>query len=172
MEVTPLRVKITTNAKGENSFPDFNQMQVVKDSPVTKWTTYIDRWGHGWVYDLVTGIKDDNGGDSPVGTMWGVILSTKAFAEQAVALDPEVCSIITEAELDTFFQDRIAPKQMDEVIKTEVLLGIQAKLALGKTLTPDQEDALDPNNERPGIVTNPWKSLANLKINKGMTVAK
>jgi len=169
-ELVPLKVKIGIKENGQAKYPDFNQLQVVKDSGMD-WSKYVDIQGLGWHYDKTSGHKEETV-DSPFGQQWGVLIVPKVFVTEATTTFPDDCTKLTESELEDFYNNKAHAHEPDEKINEKVLQGIQMKQSLGLSLTEQQIKALDPNDNTPGITKNKrktwadFKSLVNVKIVK------
>lgn len=169
-----LRVEIGLKPNGEADYPAFNTLASVQASG-KDWAKYVDTDGDGWLYDAVGHREEDagNGADlpaSPFGMQWGVLLVPLAFANEAVAAFPTKCTKLTEAELETFFDQRIARDEPDEEIDEEVLHKIKAKDDLGIPRTREDEEALHRTHPRRGVTENHRKTLARFKAKKGITI--
>ncbi len=168
MNLAALKVKIGMKTNGNALYPDFNALPSVEGD----WSIWIDMNGPGWLYDKLTGHKDDTIA-SPFGQQWGVILAPEAFVDEAVAAFPAACSRVTEAELDTFYTEQIAPMEDDDRRDEGVLSGFAAL----KQLSPNDAGldariakALDPDDPTPGIRGNPRKDWATFKAAQNITV--
>lgn len=160
-ELTPLKVLIGMDeSTGHHAYPAFDSLPVVQASNLT-WTKWVDVHGDGWHYDKKAGHKEVLP-DSPQGTWIGVLLVPDVFAQQAVSMFPAKCSIMGEVAWEDFYDNRAHLKEPEERFDQGVLDGLVAKKALGLTLTPQQQDALDPKkHDVPGIIENKrrkWKS--------------
>ena len=170
MNLKALKIKIGIKNDGAAKYPDFNQLQTVKDSGMD-WSRYVDVQGDGWHYDKKYSHKDV-GPDSPRGEQWGVLLVPSTFVTEAVAMYPDECAAITETAFKTFYDDRVAHTQPAEKVNTVVIGAITAKQNAGITLSPNDLKALDLNDETPGITKNPRKTYDDYKAKKGFTIAK
>jgi len=166
--LVPVKVKIGLKPNGHALYPNFNQLNEVMEKGMD-WANYIDTLGEGWMYDKSSGHRDDTP-DSPFGQQWGVLLVPKAFAEQAVVAFPEDCQELTEAETADFYDNKVAVDEPEEIIDTEVLTAIKVKQDLGLSLTPDQQDALDPKKPARGIRENPRKKWATHKASRKIEI--
>jgi len=167
-DLVPLRVKIGLRADGSADYPDFSQLPSVQASGMD-WSRYIDRFGPGWIYDRVSGHKDDDP-ESPLGNQLGLLLVPKAFADEASATFPATCQKMSEAQCQAFYEQRYAVRLTDEVIDQDVLDVIREKKALSLPLTAEQQLALDPTSDVRGIRQNKMKKWQSFKATKKITV--
>ena len=172
-----LKVKIGLKANGSAEYPDFNLLQSVKTSGMD-WAHYIDHptYGLSWCYDKKYGHRNV-GPDSPEGMQWGVILVNDTFATEAVAAFPTVCSKITDADMDTFYNERVTVFQDVEIRDNAVIDGLQKELQLKEAIQQDTTalkariaKALDPNDETPGVVVNPVKTWTEKKVKDNIAI--
>lgn len=169
MELVAIQVKLGKHPnKGEILYPDFNQLQVVKDSGVD-WMVYVDLYGSGWLYDKKYG-HAELGPDSPVGTWLGCLLVPKIFADEAIAMYPALVTKLIETEFEIFYDERNQAKTPDEIINKEILEGIKTKQDLELVLTTNQNKALDPEDDTPGIVKNKRKMWVDYKQLMDITI--
>ncbi len=129
------------------------------------WSKYIDTFGEGWMYDRKSGHQDDDS-DSPKGTQYGVMMVPVDFAEQAEAMFPDDVEELDEADLTVFVETRFAHGQPVHIVDDKVVAAINARIAAGATLTPVEQDALDPEKDEPGVRKNPNKSYTDLKAKR------
>lgn len=168
--LVPLKVKIGLKPNGHASYPDFNRLNEVAEKGMD-WANYVDTLGEGWMYDKISGHRDDTP-DSPFGQQWGVLLVPAIFVEQATQAFPNECQELTETELEEFYETKVSVSEPDEIIDTEVLMAIKAKQDLGLTLTADQQSALDPNTPVRGIRKNPRKKWADHKASRNIEIIR
>jgi len=109
-ELVPLKVKIGIKENGQAKYPDFNQLQVVKDSGMD-WSKYVDIQGLGWHYDKTSGHKEETV-DSPFGQQWGVLIVPKVFVTEATTTFPDDCTKLTESELEDFYNNKAHAHEM------------------------------------------------------------
>ncbi len=177
MELVPLKVKILIKGKewsnykqrGHAFYPDFNLLQCIIDAGLD-WSYYVDQYGGGWHYDKQSGHKEEDGDNSPHGLQWGVLLVPEEFAEQAEALYPKQTEIISEAEFETFYNDRAHAHEASEKLDADILAGIKSKQDLGLDITAEQTAALNPEDPTPGIVKNKNKIFTDYKTVTGITI--
>lgn len=181
-----IRVKIlaATGRRGMD-YPDFNALPVVQ-AWGADWKQYVDAEGIGWVYDRSAGLYDDKPG-SPHGQQWGAILAPPVFCDQAVALFPDRCTRLTEAQLRDFYDSRIGQYERDVEVDVEALSAydkipriIQSALddgdiplavaqALRSRLRQARAEALDPTSNAQGIRENPRRTWSRFKAQRGFT---
>jgi hypothetical protein len=136
-----------------------------------RWEDYIDKFGTGWAYDVTTGHREESA-DSPVGIWLGMLMVPTLFATQAAAAFEDKCSILTDAEAKTFYEEKVSVYQDSEIVNHEILLAIKTKQDMGKSLTTEQTNALDPAHPQPGIRNNPVKTWAGIKAVNNITVVE
>lgn len=166
-DLVAIKVKIELNAAGHAKYPNFNNLPSVLAAGMD-WSHYIDRHGSGWLYDA-DGHRDDTA-DSPVGMQWGMILVPQAFANEAVAAFPTLCSKLTKAEAETFYNDKHARDMDEEEVDVETLQKIKAKQDLGLDLTATDLRALDPKDKTRGVKTNRRKKFTTFSVDYGFNV--
>lgn len=154
--------------RGHALYPPFNDLQAVINSGMD-WAKYIDTYGESWHYDKCCGHKEEDV-DSPRGMQWGMLVVPKDFADQAKDAFPEVVTGITEEECEHFWDNRAHAHEHEEKLDDIVLKGIEAKQKLGKQLTPNQEKALDPNDDTPGIRKNHQRYWKDYKVKQGIEI--
>lgn len=174
--VVALKVKILqkgadwpiTEERGHALYPNFNQLPSVNASGLD-WSKYIDVHGEGWQYDKTCGHRDE-GIDSPRGTQWGMLLIPQEFANEAIAAFPAICSKMSEAEVEAFWNNCAHAHEPDEHIDKDVLEGIAAKKAADIPLTLGQKNALDPSSKAPGLRKNHRRYWADYKAKHNLKV--
>jgi len=167
MELTAIKVKISSNL-GKCVYPAFNQLDVVKQSGMD-WSQYVDVLGSGWLYDNKCGHAEVDT-ESPRGIWWGMLLIPEAFAVEAVAAFPNEVTRLTKTKCKAFYDTRHAVKLPTEEIDSTILQGIKLKQDLGLTLTAEQQKALDPNDDTPGIRKNRKKKWVDYKQLTDVTI--
>lgn len=170
MELVPLKVKIGLKNEGGkkiHGFPSFNDIDpALRDN--LDWSYYVDKFG-GWHYDQVAGHADDDP-DSPVGNWNGMFLVPNDFAQAAIALFPNQCSILSEVEAETFYDARAHVRDPAIRENVGVLQAIKAKRDLGIPEEQADLDALNPDHPAPGRQRNKRKTWAGFKIAEGVTI--
>ncbi len=171
--LVPISVKLYRRNNGEAAWPNFNIISLAlrENKP---WSIFIDSNGIGWFYDKVNNL----GTGAKHGT--ACTLVPEAFANAAVDNFPLLVSILTEAEFETFYEEKAALNMPTEYLDTEVLQGIVARVALedaGLAPPPSQEihDArakcLDPSEtDYRGIRKNNRKKWTDAKVAMSATV--
>jgi hypothetical protein len=169
--LVPIKVKIEKRTdNGHHKYPDFSELAIVKNTGMD-WSRYVDVFGLGWHYDKKCGHQEEEVG-SPLGMQWGVLIVPKEFADQAVAMYPEMVTKLTETELETFYDNRAHAHEPEEEINTYVLQAIKAKVDLGLALTPEQMSAKDPETDTPGVRKNKRKKWSDYKALTGVEIVQ
>jgi hypothetical protein len=169
-ELAHLKVKLGLRQNGHADYPDFNELEIVKDSGMD-WAYYIDGHGLGWCFDKC-GHKENEPG-SPRGMQWACLCILQEFVDQAVEKFPKVCEEIIEEEYEDFHDIKAHGKDPEELFDKTVLDGIKMKQDMKIPLTPQQLLAIDPDSDELGITKNKNKYWRDVKLNKGVTcVAK
>jgi hypothetical protein len=166
-DMAVLKVKIGKNTQGFAAYPDFNSLAVVQASGMD-WSKYIDSNGSGWLYDADG--HDVDTVDSPRGQQWGLILAPETFVNQAVTAFPTLCSRLTDAEGEAFYQSQHARDFEEEEIDEVALTKIKRKQDLGKKLTRADKRALDKRSDSRGIRKNRRKKFKDFKTDRGFNV--
>jgi hypothetical protein len=106
-----LQVEIKRKPHGGFLYPDFDKLQVVKDSLLewegkasAKWPMYIDEYGSGWMYDKTSDHRSISV-NSPRGTWLGIMAVPDDFADQADAMF-STCTVLTDGESETFYEGK------------------------------------------------------------------
>jgi len=162
-KLVPMKIKIGKQTNGHYKYPDFNSLDSIRNSGMD-WTVWIDSNGdgNGWHYDQ-TSDHNNNTEDSPFGQRWGVVVVPKQFVIEAVDVFPNECSVLTEEELEDFYDNKAHINEPEELFDKDILEGIKLKKDLGLTLTEDQLKALDPNDNTRGIRKNKRKKWKDFK---------
>lgn len=169
MNLVAIKIKILSG-QGKCLYPDFNQLPVVKDSGLD-WSQYIDQEGSGWLYDKKCGHAEVDS-ESPVGEWMGMLLIPEQFAVEALVKFPDRITRLNKVETEVFYNDRVTCKMSDEEIDADVLSRIKAKQDLGLPLTAEQEKALDPDDDTPGIRKNKKKKWSDYKVLRDISVVE
>jgi len=171
MELVPIKVKIGLRA--DNRTADHPQWDLLPS--YTEETAAAAMVG-GWQYDKTSGHREVSA-DSPYGQQWGVLLVTEAFALEAVATFPTLVTILSEAELEDFWDNKAHAHQPDHRRDDAELQALRDELALKKELrVPYGETqialakALDPDNPSPGVVKNKMKKWQDAKVALDITI--
>ena len=171
MDLVPIKVKIGLKSNGHALYPDFNTLPIVIASGLD-WAIYIDRnYKPAWLYDCCGHQEEEPG--SPLGTQFGMILVPAAFAAEAVAAFPATVSQLSEAEATTFYDTKHAKEFDEEILDEVVLSAIKAKKEFVPPipLTAQQNKALDPTDDTPGVRPNQDKTFVGFKSRRGITIA-
>ena len=137
------------------------------------WSKWVDINGSGWLYDNENGHKaEDLAYQSPMGMQWGMLLVPKQFADEAIAMFPDLITKLSETDCESFYNDRHANDFPEEEIDSEKLQAIKAKQDVGVTLTAEDQLALNPTNNTSGIRKNESKKWVDYKILKGYNVVQ
>lgn len=170
MELIPIKVKIGLRPNGHADYPDWSKL------PLAKTTDPASHMFHGWQYDKTSGHKE-SAIDSPYGMQWGVVLVTVQFAAEAVVKFPAIVNVMTEAELETFWDEKAHAHMSAEQIDTDALQGLKAErdllVDLGRSLTTVDETiarALDPNDPSRGKQKDHLKTWKLAKVRLGVTI--
>lgn len=162
-----LRVKIGTRSSGQADHPDFNLLAVVQASGMD-WSKYIDVYGRGWHYASVG--HREAADDSPVGEQWAMLLVPEAFAVQALAAFPGLCTRLTASEAAVFYDGKVADRFEEEEIDETILAKIKAKQDLGIALSRADKRALDKRDPTRGVRENRRKRFATYKVDVNVNV--
>lgn len=167
MELVAIKVKIGLKDNGHAKYPQFNSLDAsVRDN--MDWCHFVDKFG-GWHYDQTSGHREDTA-DSPLGQQWGMLLVPASFADAAITAFPSEVSKMTEAEAESFYNAKAHINDPDELFDQDVLSGIKMKQELSLPLTANQQKALDPNDDTPGIRKNKDKTWSAFKDRKKITL--
>lgn len=170
MELTPIKVTILLkprDKKGRFLYPNFDAIPAdVREG--LRWQDFIDKYG-GWLYDRKGNHSTDEP-ESPLGHWHGVILVPDPFADAAAAMFPETVKQLTEAELETFYNERVAATEPRYQVHEPTLNAIRAMQAAGIPLTQEDRDALDPSKDVEGVRHNPRRNWAAMKAHRGIKV--
>lgn len=172
MDLVPIKVKIGLRPNGHADHPDWRQL------PLAKTEDPAGHMFHGWNYDKTSGHRESTT-NSPFGMQWGAVLVTPQFAEQAVAKFPEIISVMTEKEFETFYDEKCRAHMPTEHVDVEALQGLKVErdlLAdLGRpTAAIDSviSRALDPDDSAMGKRKDHLKTWKLAKAQLGATIKK
>ncbi len=173
MDLKAIKVTIGTkvvDGKLQAAYPNFNDLQVVKDSRMD-WSYYVDANGGGWHYDKCCAHAVEKPG-SPIGIQHGMLLVPLAFAGQAGSMFGGLVTQLSEPMAEQFYEGHAHAHEPDEHVNERVLSGINVKMAVnGKaSLTASDLKALDPDDPTPGININATKTWAGYKADKGVNL--
>lgn len=178
-ELVALRLDVgLDDVTGHAKYPNFNKI-----APATRkgmdWSKYIDVHGSGMHYNKACGHKDDTP-ESPYGHQQCCICVPADFAVEALALFPDVVHECTAIEFEEFYNNKAHAHEPDDIIDSDVLIGLSAQRKLMKDFGKDTtsldlkiERALDSNitTER-GVRKNSNKKWADVSAKKGITIKK
>lgn len=156
MHLVPLKFKIGLRPNGHADHPDWYTLALAQNS------VPANHMPHGWHYDKSSGHQEDNGGDSPLGMQWGMILVSRECADQAVAKWPDICTELTEAEAEDFYDNRHAAHIPDLRVNRDALSALNEEHKMCETIGGDLTEckrrmaaALDPDDRtQPGLSNN------------------
>lgn len=162
MKVVPIKVKVGVMLDNRPKFPDWQMLPIAeKKSPVEE--MYFE-----WMFDK-TGYKE-NTSHSPYGMQWAIRLVSKKFAKQAIDVFPEEITVLTEKELEEFWNTRITFHLPDQLHDADELVALNARLNIMKLIDSDQtevrgriEKALDPDDPALGVRKHPFKKWEDFK---------
>lgn len=129
MELVPLRIKIgrKQSSKGmRNDYPDFNAIDSVIRHGLD-WSNYVDTYGTRWHYDKLSGFKESDAYNPDPMIQYGMFAVPEDFANAALTLFPTKVEQLTEAEFETFYNDRAHSHESEEDCNSGVLNVIRAK---------------------------------------------
>ncbi len=186
MNLVPLKFVMGLRANGECDHPNLNDLPIIRASGLD-WSVWVDQNGSGWLYDHSVGhIQED--AESPHGSWLGVILLPEAVANEALTAFPLICTKLTEAGLEAFYDNRHAVRQPPELVDQKVMDGLKAAIdandeALKETpgvprlqvrrseLRMRAAKAADPDDPEPGVKRNPSRQWATFKKQRGYVVS-
>lgn len=170
MEVFPLKVNIGLRANGHADHPDWTKLPLALSGDPERDMI------HGWVYDKTSGHREESL-DSPYGMQWGVLLVTRQFAGEALAAFPATITLLTEAELAIFWDEKAHAHLPSNRTDTDALLALRAErdllVDLGRPTTKidvEISKALDPDDPTPGKRKEHMKTWVDAKAKIGATV--
>lgn len=151
MELVPIKVKIGLRPNKHADHPDWTQLPLAQsEDPAAH---MID----GWKYDKTSGHAEHTA-DSPRGMQWGCVLVTEQFADEAMTLFPALVTKMTEAEFETFWNEKAYAHVPANRRDADELVGLKAELDLSTALGLNTDDvraqilkALDPDDPLPGV---------------------
>jgi hypothetical protein len=171
--LVPIRVKIkkgVVNGKVAHIYPDFNTLSSANRGNLD-WSLFIDTSGTGWHYDKVCGFGEADAYNGDVDVWYGCLCVPSAFATEAISLFPDDVEQLSEADFETFYNDRAHAHEPEEIYNTPALEGIKVKQQLNVKLSDSDKDALNPDKPNPGINKNHNKTWALYKAKKNITIA-
>ena len=154
-----IKVKIGLRPNGHADHPDWQKL------PMAKTKNPDDEQIIKWKYDKTSG-HEEVSEDSPRGMQWGMMVVSDQFATEAVAIFPELVTIMTEEEAEDFWDNKAHGHIPKYKVDQEALKGLKAELELKEIMKLDVvgvkkqiEKALDPENNQMGLRKNKqtWK---------------
>jgi len=109
--------------------------------------------GTGWHYDRCCGHSIETV-ESKLGEQFGLLLVPVLFAIQAMSVFPDVVQRVTEVEVAEFYDDHAHAHEPPRQIDTNYILALKALRDLNIILLPEEDDALDPSKDKPGVRLN------------------
>lgn len=173
MELVALRIQISLQGNTW-TYPDFNKITPAYRGNVT-WQEFIDRFG-GWHYDQCCDFMEVDEQSPDEGIKIGCFLVPEEFATEAVQMFEDVVTVIDEATFEKFHDDRAHVHQPVEKIDSEILNGLRAKYGQtgaldSSVMTQEEQEMLDPEHPRPGIVKNKNRKFVDVKARRGLKLA-
>lgn len=181
-DVAAIKVKIGLRPNSHADHPDWTTLSLAGgDELVVK----QHQFGGGWKYDKTSGHAEDTA-DSPIGQQWGMMLVSEQFAIEALAKFPALVTRMTEAETQTFWDDKAHAHLTDERRDVNELTALRAEFQLVKdlaaefpgntklqnrlvTLKTQVQKALDPDDNTPGVKKNIQRRWVDAKAAAGLT---
>lgn len=170
MELVPIKVKIGLRPNGHADHPKWELL------PSYDKETAAAAMPGGWRYDKTSGHQESSA-DSPIGMQWGVLLVTEAFSIEALATFPTLISVLTEDELEDFWDNRAHAHMPDYDRNDTELRGLREERDLKREMgiayggTEVQlAKALDADDPTPGIVKNKMKKWRDAKTVLDVTI--
>lgn len=155
MELIPLKVKIGLRANGDADHPNWTLLPMISSFEQVKQFVPF-----GWMYDKVSGHQEAEPG-SPIGVQYGMLLATRAFADEALATFPTLVVELTEPQAQDFFDNRVRKHMADNKRDADILTSLKDELQLRKVLGKSTvqleaqiERAIDPDDPEPGVRKN------------------
>lgn len=173
MELVALRIEITQNGN-DYVYPDFNRVDSANRGNID-WTKYIDQFG-GWLYDQCCGFLETDEESPEEGVKIGVFCVPEGFARDAITLFSDHVSVIDEAAFEKFHDERVMIHVPAEKIDPEIVNGLRAKYGQASgpldtsVMTQEEEQMLDPESPRPGIVRNKKRKFVDVKKARNLTL--
>jgi len=147
-----IKVKIKRGPGNRMGWPNFKEKmsrEVLKGQDPSH---YVDMHGIGWHYDKVSNL----GLGADVEYAWTMV--PEDFATEAVTKFPGLVSKERESAFKAFYDNKCMVHAPEYTYDTQLLQALAAKKALGKALTADEQDMLDPTSDKHGIRVNKLKT--------------
>ena len=168
--LVPIKVKIGLRANGHADHPDWYQLPLASAEDPSHHMFF------GWKYDKTSGHKEDSV-DSPYGQQWGMVMVTPKFTKQALTTFPTLVTELTEAEAESFWDNKAMAHIPENKAAPGVLQDLQSELSLRESLGQDTTalkakiaKALDPDDSEPGLRKNQTKYFTDAKTQLGIKV--
>lgn len=170
-EFIPIKVKIGLRPNGHADHPDWTKLPLAQAG-----TDPATQMRGGWQYDKTSGHQESSIG-SPVGVQYGVMLVTKRLATEALVVFPAIITVLTEAELETFWDSKAHGHMAPERTNTQALEALRTerelRIAVGvSTAVIDSRisKALDPGDREPGKHKDHLRRWADAKVRLDITI--
>ncbi len=170
MELISIKVKIGLRPNGHADHPNWSQL------PLAQTVDPATHMFHGWKYDKTSGHAESTP-DSPFGIQFGVVLVTKQFATEALAIFPSLIEVLTEAELEIFWDDKVHGHLPSERIDIDILQALNVERQLLRNIGRPTIDidiqirkALDPNDRHPGKRKDHMRRWQDAKLRLDVTI--
>ncbi len=171
MDLVPIKVKLGLRPNGHADHPDWGVLQAALggDDPET-------HMFYGWHYDRTSGHRTDTP-ESPIGYQFGVKLVTAALATAALSEWPMLVTVLNETELEDFWNNKARAHTPEVKTDAEVITGLRAERALRvemqmftTAIDKEIEEALDPDNPKPGSRRDEMARWATAKARLDVTI--
>lgn len=165
----PILTAVKSTLDDKPKYPDWQLLPLAdKGSP-------LNEMYFRWMFDKI-GYRE-NTPESPYGIQWAIRLVSKKFAMQAVEVFSGDITILTEDELEEFWNTKITAHLPDQLHDHNELVALNARLNIMKNLGEDQtevrdriERALDPDNSALGVRKHPFKAWKDFKKNNHIQI--
>jgi hypothetical protein len=173
----PIRVKIGLRPNGHADHPDWTTLPLAGNgSREEKEQAVSAHQIIKWRYDNTSGHQDDTA-DSPRGMQWGMMVVSQQFALEAVAKFPSLVTVMTDAQAQDFWDNRVYARTPPVKYDTDVLngLALERQLRQARNLDLTEIDsridkALDPSNPAMGVRENREVKFANIKADLKLSI--
>lgn len=169
-----IKVRIGLRPNGHADHPNWALLPFISNDDEAK-----AHMPFGWVYDKKSGHQEEDA-ESPYGVQFGCLLVTRIFADAAKAQFPSLITELTEAEFETFWDERAMAHLPDDKLDHDELESLKAELALRKEMGHSAaavervrtkiQIALDRNDPALGVRKYHMKKWADAKIRLGATI--
>ena len=172
MHLVALRIQIVL--QGNNwTYPDFDKITPAYRGNV-RWQEFIDRFG-GWHYDQCCDFMETDEESPDEGVKIGCFLVPEEFATEAVQLFEDVVTVIDEPVFEKFYDDRAHVHEPVEKIDADTVNALRAKYGQTGPLDPsvmtqEEQEMLDPEHPRLGIVKNKNRKFADMKAKRKLSL--